>query len=69
VLMQTVQQNALLILKSVSHFVTDPELMRPFNSVTTHYLEQKVMTRKAMARSARLRMLEITKGRSRGNIG
>ena len=61
----TVQQNVFLILNRVPvTFVTDPELIRPSIPVMTHFLDQKVMTRKAKARKCtRLRRLEISKRR------
>ena len=49
--MRTVQQNVFLILNSVPVTpVTDPELIRPSIPVVTHYLDQKVVARKAKAR-------------------
>jgi hypothetical protein len=49
--MRTVQQNVFLILNSVLvTSVTDPELIRPSIPVMTHYLDQRVVARKAKAR-------------------
>ena len=49
--MRTVQQNVFLILNSVPvTSVTDPELTGPSIPVMTHYLDQKVVARKAKAR-------------------
>ena len=49
--MRTVQQNVFLILNSVPvTSVTDPELIRPSIPVMTHYLDQRVVARKAKAR-------------------
>jgi hypothetical protein len=64
IFMRTVQQNVFLILNRMPvTFVTDSELKRPSISVMTHYLDQKNTARKAKARSARLRLLEISKRR------
>ena len=49
--MRTVQQNVYLILNRVPvTFVTGPELIRPSIPVMTHFLDQKVIARKAKAK-------------------
>ena len=50
--MRTVQQNVFLILNSVPVIsVTEPELIRPYIPVMTHFLDQKVVARKTGGRS------------------
>ena len=49
--MRTVQKNVFLILNRVPvTFVTDPGLIRPSIPVMTHFLDQKVIARKAKAK-------------------
>ena len=51
VLMWTVKQNVFLILNSMLvTLVTDPEFIRPSVPVIAHFLNQKVVARKAKAR-------------------
>jgi hypothetical protein len=56
--MRTVQQSVFLILNRVPvTFVTDPELIRASIPVMTHYLDQRLMARKAKARKCTAEIL------------